>query len=86
MYRLWGKIYKDGKLIQNTVAESGEPNALEPCLTELCHELDIEKPVLLQKHQKELAQYGHTAFKAADFIDHISFDKFEIENISKVKK
>ena len=81
--KLWGKIFQNGKIKKDTVVEQEGSEALDECLREICTQFDIEKPVFLKKHQRELNEYGHTAFRPEDFIDSVNFDKFEIEIISK---
>ena len=55
-------------------------------LTELCRPLDLARPVLLQKHLRELEQFNRTAFRPSDFMEDVSFDRFEIELIIEKKK
>ena len=49
----------------------GEPWAI--------HKLDIARPIWLDKHEKEVARFGRTAFTQEHFLEPIAFDKFEIE-------
>ena len=50
-----------------------------PVLHELCQALDLARPVVLEKHIRELDQFSHTVFRSGDFMEPIGFDRFEIE-------
>ncbi len=65
------------------------PSDLEgwtPVLHELCQALDLARPILLEKHVRELDQFSHTIFKASDFMEPIAFDRFEIEIFPEKKE
>ena len=55
-------------------------------ITELVKPLDLASPVLLKKHVEELARFNRTWFSQADFIENISFDRFELEIFPEKKK
>ena len=55
-------------------------------LVDLCKPLDLACPVLLNKHVQELAQFNRTVFSPGDFMESVSFDRFEIEIIPEKKK
>lgn len=50
-----------------------------PILHVLCQALDLSRPVMLEKHVRELDQFSHTVFRQRDFMEPVSFDRFEIE-------
>jgi hypothetical protein len=89
--RIWAKTLKDHKIQKDVVQEFAlaRPSDLKgwtPVIGELCHALDIERPVVLNKHIHDLCTFSHTIFKASDFMDSISFDRFEIEIFPEKKK
>ena len=55
-------------------------------LAELTKPLDLACPVLLEKHVQELARFNRTVFTPSDFIEGVSFDKFEVEIFPEKKK
>ena len=57
-----------------------------PVLIELCKPLDLARPVMLDKHVRELERFGRTAFLPNDFMESVSFDRFEIELFPEKKK
>ena len=58
----------------------------EDTIGQITKELDLARPVVLNKHVKQLADFGRTNFKQMDFIEEIAFDTFEIEIFEEEKK
>lgn len=48
--------------------------------------LDIERPVVLNKHIRDLDEFLHTNFDASDFMDKIHFNRFGIEVFPEKKE
>ena len=57
-----------------------------PILHDLCQALDLARPVVLEKHVRELDQFSHTVFRQSDFMESIVFDRFEIEIFPEKKE
>ena len=82
--RIWGKIITDHRIINDVVQEFSlaRPSDIygwTPIIGTICNALDIERPVILEKHIKELCVFSNTAFKKSDFMDMIQFDRLELE-------
>ena len=80
---LSGKLIKGTKTLKETLVEENNESlsfrdALEECLIRLCAELDIPVPLWLQKNTTEFARYRRTFFTNEQFVEKVSFDKFEI--------
>lgn len=89
--KLWAKVHKQHKIIQEAVREFSLARPLDAegwnrILVDLCKPLDLACPVLLNKHVQELAQFNRTVFSPGDFMESVSFDRFEIEIIPEKKK
>ena len=88
--KIWAKIHKHHKIINEAVREfPARPSDAEGwnrILVDLCKPLDLACPVLLNKHVQELAQFNRTVFSPGDFMESVSFDRFEIEIIPEKKK
>lgn len=89
--RIWAKVHKEHKIIDQVVREfaSARPASVDAwaaVITQLVKPLDLACPVLLQKHVRELAQFSRTVFLPADFMESVSFDRFEIEIFPEKKK
>lgn len=82
MIRLWGKLIKDNKMLENeefTCNENIEyQQQLKICITEICYKLDIQKPYWLPKNLEEYNNHKKTSFYQDNFIEEVSFDRFEI--------
>ncbi len=48
-------------------------------LTDICYELDIEYPVVLNKHKLDMVNFNLVKFLPQDFMDKVNFDRLEIE-------
>ena len=80
---LSGKLFFEGKLMKESVAEALDENLsfrdkLEKCLLDLCGGLDIPVPLWLKKNTRELAVFRRTFFSREQFVEKVWFDKFEI--------
>ena len=53
---------------------------------ELCQALDLSRPVVLQKHLNELERFNHTQFRQTDFMEPVSFDRFDVEILVEKKE
>lgn len=89
--RIWAKTILHQKIQSEVVREFAlaRPSDLEgwmPVLHVLCQALDLARPVVLEKHIRELDMFSHTAFRASDFMEPISFDRFEIEIFPEKKE
>lgn len=87
MFRLWGKILKGEKIINQTVYESDDKLVYTQFfryLTDICEGLDIATPILLKTHIFNFAKFGTVRFLPRDFTEKPEFDKLIIENI-KIK-
>lgn len=84
MIRLWGKIFKDRKILFQLESEYkyddlSYEDQLKYCIENICREMDIQKPYWLTSNLKEYNKYKKTSFTQDNFIEEIEFDSFEIE-------
>ena len=92
MLKFWLKIYKDNKLINDSVCDLTEKLPGEKMLNEglknCCYELDIPNPMIMKKHINDIKMYSLTRFLPDDFPETVEFDKVEINifDDSKNKK
>ena len=89
--RIWAKTLTRQKIQSEVVREFAlaRPSDLEgwmPVLHELCQALDLSRPVLLEKHIRELDMFHRTQFRQSDFMEPVSFDRFEIEILIEKKE
>lgn len=89
MFRLWGKVIKDNKIIQDMVFEDdtfmSKKDKIDLGIEEICYNFDLSKPLWLINNDKELPLYNKTSFQQDHFMEPIPFDYFEIEIIEEDK-
>ena len=87
MFRLWGKIYYDNRLIKDKVitddTEDTRTHKILNALDKLCYEFDLSKPIWLDINISTFKQHGKTRFYADSFIEPIDFDYLEIHIIEE---
>ncbi len=87
--RIWAATRDMDKITKEVVMDfpaahsEDEWNAV---LGDICHELDLSRPVLLKKHLNELNTFRHTAFLPADFMEGVDFSKFTLQLFPEKKK
>ncbi len=84
MFRIWGKIIKDGKIIKQMTYESYDKfsyGQFFTYLSDICEELDIATPILLKTHIFNYAKFNTVRFIPRDFAESVDFDKLVLENI-----
>ena len=85
MTKLWIRVVKHHRIaMQSTVpCAFGEQ---EDALREALHEMDIAAPLWLNKHEREFAEFRHTAFLPEHFMEDVPFQKLEIEYLDDENK
>ena len=75
MFRLWGKEFKDNRMLRDTVIcdESDE----------ICYEFDLSKPIWLDSTIEEFKRHDKARFYQDNFVDSIDFDYLEIHVIEE---
>ena len=84
MFRIWGKVIKEGKIIKQVTYERVDKFAYSSFfnyLADICEELDIATPVLLKTHIFNYAKFNTVKFIPRDFAESVDFDKLVLENI-----
>lgn len=85
MARIWGIIRKKEKIAADCVVDLDRPD-LDEALDSLCRQLDIPRPVVLRKHRNEFLRFRKTRFLPGDFVESVSFDALEAEELRERKK
>ena len=87
MFRLWGKMFKDNKMLRDTVIcdESNDTRThkIFHALDEICQEFDLSKPIWLDSTIAEFKKHDKTRFYQDNFVDSIDFDYLEIHIIEE---
>ena len=87
MFRLWGKIWKDNRMLRDTIVENGSPDTrthkIFSALEEVCHRFDLGKPIWLDFNVSEFKRHKKTRFSQDNFVETIDFDYLEIHIIGE---
>lgn len=87
MFRLWGRIFKENKLLKDTVIandrEDTRTHKVFDALDEICYEFDLGKPIWLESNVRDFKMHAKTRFTQDSFIEQIPFDYLEIQIIEE---
>ncbi|SCP96343.1 hypothetical protein [Anaerobium acetethylicum] len=87
MFRLWGKIIKDNRLIKDMVVcnkeDASRTSKVFHALDEICYTFDLSKPIWLDSTVADFKRHDKTRFTKDSFIDSIDFDYLEIHVIEE---
>lgn len=87
MFKLWGKIFKENRLIVDCVVEDDSSDTrthkIFRAIDEMCIKFDISHPIWLESNVKDFKRHSKVRFIADNFIDSYSFDYLEIQVIEE---
>lgn len=87
MFRLWGKIYKDNRMLQDITIEDDREDTrthkVFSALEKICYEFDLGKPIWLDATVEEFRRHDKARFTQDNFIESIEFDYLEIHVIEE---
>lgn len=85
--RIWGKLIKDNRLLQDHVVEIYNDDSrtakVFAALNELCIHFDLSVPLWLDANIKEFQRHAKTRFSQDSFIEGIDFDFLEFQVIEE---
>ncbi|MEF9945446.1 MAG: hypothetical protein RR869_08395 [Lachnospiraceae bacterium] len=87
MFRLWGKEFKDNRMLRDTVicdeTDNSRTKKIFQALYEICCEFDLSKPIWLDSTVQDFQKHGKARFFQDSFVDSIDFDYLEIQVIEE---
>lgn len=90
MFRLWGKEFKDNRMIKDTTicddSDDTRTHKIFNALDVICYEFDLSKPIWLDVNINEFKRHSKARFYQDSFVDSIDFDFLEIQVIGRIKK
>lgn len=86
MFRLWGKIIKNNRIINDQVFKTDVldlslNDKIKQGLESICYNFDLQTPLWFNEHDKDFALFGKTRFTDHHFVEDLNFDYLEIEII-----
>ena len=87
MFRLWGKIYKENRLLKDTTicddSNDTRTHKIFNALDAICYEFDLSKPIWLDSTIEEFKRHDKARFTQDNFIEAIDFDYLDIHVIEE---
>ncbi len=87
MFRLWAKLFKDNRMLRDTVIENTladtRTHKVFSALDEICIQFDLGKPMWLDSTIAEFKKHSKARFTQDNFIEQIDFDYLEIQIIEE---
>lgn len=88
MFRMWGKIWKDNHMLQDTVIcmtdySLSRTAMVFQALDDICYQFDLSKPIWLDSNITDFKRHARTRFRQDSFIEQIEFDYLEIQVIEE---
>lgn len=87
MFRLWGKIWQDNRLLKDTTicddSQDTRTHKIFRALDEICAQFDLGKPIWLDSNIREFQRHSKTRLTQDSFIEQIPFDFLEIQVIEE---
>lgn len=82
---IWVRLMKKNRIERDiTVPCSFE--AWTEALEEACHTLDVPRPLLLSRHERDWEEFRQVRFLADHFVEAVQFDRMEVEFIDPDRK
>ena len=87
MFRLWAKLWKENRLLQDVVIcydnNDTRTHKIFNAIEQVCREFDLSKPIWLESNIIEFKKHAKTRFSSDHFVDEINFDFLEIHIIEE---
>ena len=82
MTELWARAIKRHRIVRSETVLVENDNLME-ALGVLCERMDLSRPLMLGKHEREWRQFGMIFFRRDDFLEAIPYDWLEVERIDQ---
>lgn len=77
---LWVRTIRHHRMDKQITLPCGRRDPRD-ALEEACHQLDISRPIWLDKNTREWKEFGQTRFMPDSFMEEVDFERLEIEFI-----
>ncbi len=89
MIKIWGRTIKKNKIIKSHTVEyygTFTEDIVMDGIYSICLEFDIPRPIVLNKHERDISNFLMVKFFADDFIEKVDFDRLEVNVFIEKKK
>ena len=77
---IWVRLMKRTR-IDKDVTYPCAANDWQQALDEACHKLDVTRPMILPRHERDWEEFSQTRFLKEHFLEDVPFDRMEVEYI-----
>lgn len=81
--KIWARLVTDDKIQKDMLYHSSlkmSKDNYEVWLRDICHQLDVPNPVILDHHFKNFVNFHNTKFRRDDFVETLDYDIFIVED------
>lgn len=82
---IWVRLMKKNH-IGSSVTVPCSLEEWQDALEKACHELDVPRPMVLPRHERDWSEFSQTRFLPDHFVESVKFDRMEVEFIDPDKK
>lgn len=82
---IWVRLMRKTRIEKDTTVACA-PDAWQEALDAACRQLDVPRPLLLPRHERDWAQFSQARFLKEHFMEDVPFDRMEVEFIDPDKK
>ena len=80
MAGIWIRLMKKNR-IEKDISVDCLREDWRDALDEGCRKMDVARPLILPRHDRDWEEFGQTRFLPDAFMEHVAFDRLEIEFI-----
>ncbi len=82
---IWVRLMHKNRISRDTAVDCAHED-WQDALDQACRQLDVSRPMVLPRHERDWEQFSQARFLKEHFIEDIPFDRMEVEFIDPDKK
>ena len=82
---IWVRLMHKTSIDRDVTVECAH-EAWQESVDEACHQLDVPRPMILPRHERDWEQFNQARFLPEHFVEDVAFDRMEVEYIDPDKK
>ena len=82
---IWVRLMHKNRIDRDVTVDCSHEE-WQTALEEACHKLDVARPMVLPRHERDWDQFSQARFLKEHFIEDTAFDRMEVEFIDPDKK
>lgn len=82
---IWVRLMHKTHILRDVTVPC-EMEAWQEALSHACHGLDVPRPMILPRHERDWEQFRQARFLPEHFVESVPFDRMEVEFIDPDKK